>query len=344
MNAAVFVTPGSAPILNIPENVAAVFGKQVSFTFSAADPNGLTVVLSASNLPDGATFDPGTGAFSWTPAQSQQGAYDITFTATDSANASSTGQVAITVDSGTPVITGIYNAASWGQPACSPGSVASLAGRWLAAVDTPASDPSGTVTELGGTQVKVNGAYVPVVYASPTRVDFVCPVTDPGTPLIVSAENNAGIADPMSTVMHRTAPGLYSMDGAGGGQGSITLAGTSLLATSRDYRALGQPAEPGDSIAIRATGIGAAVGAVTVKIGDFYALVQSVQAVPGAAGVYEITAEAPWGIPEGDAIPVVVSLPLDHSLSPGGPLQASDARSRGLLSNQTTIAVERPQP
>jgi hypothetical protein len=82
-----------------------------------------------------------------------------------------------------------------------------------------------------------------------------------------------------------------------------------------------------------------------VRIADFYAVVQSVQAVPGAAGVYQITAEVPLGIPQGDAVPVVVSLPLDRSRLPsvGGPLLASDAHDRGLRSNQTTIAIERPQ-
>jgi uncharacterized protein (TIGR03437 family) len=172
----------------------------------------------------------------------------------------------------------------------------------------------------------------------------VCPGAAAGTLLTISAENKAGISDPASTIMHATAPGVYSTDGAGTGQGLITLAGTSLLATSRDYQALGQPAEPGDWIAIQATGIVTSNNAFpTVKIGDFYSLVQSVQAVPGMAGVYEITAEVPVGIQEGDAIPVVIGLPLNHLPLPREPSQLSDARGRGLLSNQLTIAVERPQ-
>jgi uncharacterized protein (TIGR03437 family) len=344
VSSVVSVTQASAPILSIPGNVTAMFGQLVSFTFSAVDPGGLTVILSASGLPTGAIFDPGTGKFSWTPLESQQGSYSISLTATNSASASSTGQLAIVVDSGKPVITGVYNAASRMEPACSPGSAASLAGRWLAIVDNPASNPAGTTTELGGTQVKVNGAYVSVLYASPTRVDFVCPGAAAGTLLTISAENKAGISDPASTIMHATAPGVYSTDGAGTGQGLITLAGTSLLATSRDYHALGQPAEPGDWIAIQATGIVTSNNAFpTVKIGDFYSLVQSVQAVPGMAGVYEITAEVPVGIQEGDAIPVVVGFPLNHLPFPREPSQLSDARGRGLLSNQPTIAVERPQ-
>ncbi len=138
----------------------AVFGKPMSFTVSASDPAGFPVVLSASGLAGGATFDPGTGRFSWTPAQSQQGIYSIRLTATNSIKASSTGYLTLVVGTGKPVITGIRNAASMAQPACSPGSAASLTGRWLASNGAPVSDPSGAVTELGGTRVKVNGEYV----------------------------------------------------------------------------------------------------------------------------------------------------------------------------------------
>jgi uncharacterized protein (TIGR03437 family) len=345
VSAAVSVTPASGPILRIPRDVDAVFGKPTSFTFSAADPAGLAVVLAASSLPDGATFDAGTGRFSWTPAQSQQGVYHIALRATNSEKASSTGSLTMVVDSGIPVITGIQNAASLTQPACSPGSAASMTGRWLASSVEPVSDRSGAVTNLAGTQVKVNGEYASVVYASATRVDFVCPGTDAGTALTVSAENGAGVTDPQSTTMYQTAPGLYSVDGTGAGQGLIMLSGTSLLAASRDYLALGQPAQPGNSITIRATGIGALNGALpTVTIGDVNAQVQSVQAVSGVAGVYDITAEVPLSTQEGDAVPVVVILPPDESLQRLGAQQAAGARGFGRQSNQTTIAVERQRP
>jgi hypothetical protein len=343
VSAAVSVTPGSGPVLSIPGEVDAVFGKQTSFTVSAVDPAGLPVVLAVSGLPDGATIDAGTGRFAWTPAQSQQGVFHIAVTATNSEKASSTGNLRLVVDSGNPVITDIRNAASMTQPACSPGSTATLTGRWLASSRGPVSDPSGAVTDLAGTQVKVDGEYASVVYASATRVDFLCPGTDAGTALAVSAENAVGITDPQATTMYQTAPGLYSVDGTGTGQGLITLAGTPLLAASRDYLALGQPAVPGSSITIRATGIGALNGALPlVTIGDVNAQVKSVQAVSGVAGVYEITAEVPLSTQEGDAVPVMVMLPNDESLQRLGPQQAAGARGFGRQSNQTTIAVERP--
>jgi hypothetical protein len=55
----------------------------LSFTVTASDPDGDPLAVSASPLPDGATFDPGTGLFSWTPTYDQAGEYHVTFEAGD---------------------------------------------------------------------------------------------------------------------------------------------------------------------------------------------------------------------------------------------------------------------
>ncbi len=78
--------------VNAPPVLAAIGNKSVhehqalAFTVAASDtndrpPNGIT--LSAAGLPAGASFDPATGAFSWTPGEAQQGAQQVAFTATD---------------------------------------------------------------------------------------------------------------------------------------------------------------------------------------------------------------------------------------------------------------------
>ncbi|MDM9385689.1 CARDB domain-containing protein [Chlorogloeopsis sp. ULAP01] len=64
-----------------------------------SDPS---VTYTVSGLPDGATFDPVTAMFIWTPGFSSAGTYNVTFTATDdgngtSANKSATVTVPITV-------------------------------------------------------------------------------------------------------------------------------------------------------------------------------------------------------------------------------------------------------
>ncbi|MBI2120470.1 MAG: putative Ig domain-containing protein [Parcubacteria group bacterium] len=55
----------------------------LTFTVSAPDPDGDAVVLTASNLPSGASFNSSTGGFSWMPNSSQAGSYVASFTATD---------------------------------------------------------------------------------------------------------------------------------------------------------------------------------------------------------------------------------------------------------------------
>ena len=55
----------------------------LQFTVAAFDPNRAPITYSASPLPDGASLDPVTGQFAWTPTGAQIGSYDITITATD---------------------------------------------------------------------------------------------------------------------------------------------------------------------------------------------------------------------------------------------------------------------
>ncbi|MCX5825094.1 MAG: putative Ig domain-containing protein [Deltaproteobacteria bacterium] len=56
----------------------------LQFTITAKDPDGDALTYSASNLPSGASFDPATQIFSWTPEYNQAGVYtNIEFTVTD---------------------------------------------------------------------------------------------------------------------------------------------------------------------------------------------------------------------------------------------------------------------
>jgi hypothetical protein len=59
-------------------------GQLLQFDVSATDPNGDKLSYSASNLPSGATFDPSTRTFSWTPTSGQVGTYsNVRFQASD---------------------------------------------------------------------------------------------------------------------------------------------------------------------------------------------------------------------------------------------------------------------
>jgi uncharacterized protein (TIGR03437 family) len=331
--AAAIITVNSSgnPMLTVPGRQNASFGNATGFTITAADPNALQVTMSAANLPSGATFDQSSGAFSWTPDPSQAGTYTVTFSATNSAGAMTSGDVVIQVDAGKPVIEDVRNGASQNSGmVCSSGSAATLVGRWLASANPPVSDLTGASIQLADVQVSVNGSFVPVLYASPTRVDFVCPSGDPGTILNIAVQSGAGTSDPVQATLQAVAPGVFSADRTGQGQGLVTLSGTSLLATPRTYLNLGQPAEPGDSITIVATGMPAIAGALPqIIIAGVPIFASSVQPVPTLAGVYWISVKLPSGLPTGDALPLQILMP-----GPDGTV---------VQSNTVTIAVEGPR-
>ena len=77
-------------------------GEMLSFTVSASDANGDALTCSASNLPAGASFDPNTGTFSWTP--DAPGVYpDVRFEVTDGVLTDSEDITVIVIEKGSPV-------------------------------------------------------------------------------------------------------------------------------------------------------------------------------------------------------------------------------------------------
>ena len=72
------------PVLDAIGNKTVNEGELLTFTISASDPDFDVLAYSASGLPLGATIDPETGIFSWTPGYDQAGEYHhITFSASD---------------------------------------------------------------------------------------------------------------------------------------------------------------------------------------------------------------------------------------------------------------------
>ena len=94
----VVITVGAdaPPVLDNIGARSATEGVLLSFVVSATDDNG-SPTLSATNVPAGATFDAATGEFNWTPAAGDAGVFNVTFTATDTANQTDDEEVQITV-------------------------------------------------------------------------------------------------------------------------------------------------------------------------------------------------------------------------------------------------------
>jgi uncharacterized membrane protein len=91
-------TSNQAPVIKSIQKLTVEIGKILTFAVSASDENGDVLTYSASNLPDGATFDSDSGFFSWTPTAGQEGIYFVTFEVSDGELNSSTTATIIVVD------------------------------------------------------------------------------------------------------------------------------------------------------------------------------------------------------------------------------------------------------
>jgi hypothetical protein len=93
---------GRSPKLKPIVNKTVRKGESLTFTVSATDPDGDALTYSASNLPQGASFNPTTRTFSWTPTDDQAGLYsDIRFQVSDGSLTDSQ-TISITVTSSSP--------------------------------------------------------------------------------------------------------------------------------------------------------------------------------------------------------------------------------------------------
>jgi uncharacterized protein (TIGR03437 family) len=149
----------------------------------------------------------------------------------------------------------VVNAASRSsEVVCGPGAIASIQGRWFTDAST-APDPSGTSQELAGVRLFVNGRAVPIIRASATELNFLCPAGTSGSTLEVLVQTEHGTALPMQTTLQAAAPGIFSVDGSGSGQGAAVSCELRRLAMVRTYRFDAQPATAGDHGVVYATGL-----------------------------------------------------------------------------------------
>ena len=96
----------SAPALTVPLAQSIAPGTILSFAVVTVDTNipPLPVTLSASGLPQGSTFDPATGVFTWQPGPNQApGVYVLIFTASDGQGGIDSKRVSISVVRGVQV-------------------------------------------------------------------------------------------------------------------------------------------------------------------------------------------------------------------------------------------------
>jgi uncharacterized protein (TIGR03437 family) len=315
------VLPSDSPRVSAPRELSVKSGAPVRFQVTAMDTGRLPLAVSASPLPGSATFDPSTGSFEWLPATADLGSHEIAFTATGATGQPMHKTVKVDVGTGVPVVTALRNGASASAPAaCSPGSAATLEGYFLSTSDEPVSDPSGASTSLGGASVLVNGQYARMLKTSSRRVSFLCPALPASSALHISVENAAGVSATIDTAVEETAPGIFGIEGPNGEQAVAVLAASGELAAVTNHRFAGNPALPGDTLAVQATGFDCSNASLPqLQIGPEYARILSVE--PSAnAGVCIIEAVVPSGI-SGDNVPMT----LQTARSDASPVRSNTA-------------------
>jgi uncharacterized protein (TIGR03437 family) len=285
-------SPG-VPLKN-PIVVRVVDGNDVAYAGVRVSANVTSGTLAAAQA---LTDDKGTAGFAWTPGAGR----DVLMASIDG----STATLAVTAF-GAPAVTGagVVNAASF-EPGLAPGGLASVFGVDLSAgvsADAPALP---WPTELGGVQVRVNGAAVPVLAVRNNQVNFLLPETTPAGPATLSVTSPLGTSAAVAVTVSAVAPGIFfdPPDGFG----------AVLVANSGGHRTSAQPALAGtDYLEIYATGLGAVHASATqqglfetdlpvkVFIGTAEAAdVPFAGLAPGFTGLYQVNAKVPAGTPSG---------------------------------------------
>jgi len=85
------------PLLNAIGGRTVIENQTLSFTVAGSDPDSDVLAYSATGLPNGASFDPYSRTFTWTPASGQAGSYPVRFTVTDTGALTASEAVTVTV-------------------------------------------------------------------------------------------------------------------------------------------------------------------------------------------------------------------------------------------------------
>jgi len=351
-------SPLSIPVtLNVTSATSAITLSTSSLSFdvlagSLSVPNAQTVQITSStgsNVPFTASFVPSTGVnfLTITPSSGNTpGAISVSVNSAVSSTlaagsysgqiqvASGTGAIQtvnvtlIVSATGTPVILSITSGASFQPGAVSPGELVTIFGAGIGPPTPPsgtsfAPTAAGTVqTNLASVTVTFNGVSAPLLFVSPGQINAIVPYQIAGQNAVpVVIQNNGTTSASFTVPVAAVAPSIFSLGENGSGQGAILNSNESVNSASN-------PAAPGSTISIFATGEGQLAPAVTtgcisgttlplpqpvvspisVTVAGQPAPVSYAGEAPGlVCGVIQINAMIPSGLSPG-AQPVVLTI------------------------------------
>jgi uncharacterized protein (TIGR03437 family) len=236
---------------------------------------------------------------------------------------------------------GVVNSATFSHLPPAAGGIGSLFGTNLAS-GVVVADKVPLPTTLGGVSVQLNGVAAPLFFVSAAQINFQIPWEVLGQTQASITVTVNGVTSPAQTLsLAPYAPGIFTTNQAGTGQGVIAIATSGELAAPAGSipGRTSRPAKRGEFISIYCSGLGPvsnppASGAPatgsplslttknpTVTIGGVSAPINFSGLTPGFVALYQVNAQVPDNAPVGDAVNLVLTI-------------------EGVASNTVTIAVQ----
>jgi uncharacterized protein (TIGR03437 family) len=221
-----------------------------------------------------------------------------------------------------PLTEAVLSAASQRPGPIAPGEIITIFGLGVGGTPTGLRlDPSGKVAStLNGTQVTINDVAAPMVYASPGQLNAIVPYEAvAGAVARVRVKYLGQESGAWDVPVASTAPGIFTIGSTGVGPGAVLNQDSSVNGASNPAArgsvvqifatGEGQTSPAGQTGAVTSSIGGAPVSHVTVTIGGIDAVVQFAGAAPQAvAGLFQVNAVVPQGVPSGSAVPLVLSV------------------------------------
>ena len=157
----------------------------------------------------------------------------------------------------------------------------------------------------------INGVAAPIYYATPNLIEAIVPYETTGSIAQIQVINNGATSNTVTTFISLTAPGVFTQNQNGLGYGSVLHADYSLVTPSN-------PAQPGETLQVYLTGLGAVSPAVadgaaapagslssttntiTASIGGQAATVSYAGLVAGDVSLYQVNVQVPSAATSGD--------------------------------------------
>jgi uncharacterized protein (TIGR03437 family) len=345
----------------------ALGSQTVSFAYTAGDaaPAPQSVTIRTDTVPAAVAVQssgeswlsvdpvsgttPATVKISVNPASLAPGSYSgsISITSRDAGNSPQKIAVTLVISSAPPPaapivsVSSVTNAASGIQGSVAPGEIITITGAGMGP-NTPVAAPAGAPasTTLSDTRVFFDNQPAPLVSVSAKQIVAIAPFAiAPGAATTMTVAYQGVSSAPVTLAVATAAPGLYSADNSGKGQGLILNADGSPNSAEN-------PAHPGDTVTLLGTGAGqtdppGTDGSITADPAPAIALPVSVS-FGGAPGVDAVSATALSGDVAGK-FRIQVSIPDDAGTGDVPVLVTiGDAKSQPVLTLNIAPAAVAP--